>query len=141
MYTLAATAMSTVSMSIVGAYMQMRSSRATWWRPWCSNMFSTFIVLSLINPYEPDNTVTDAKALAEGDEHHTPKKENFFEMLGEYIMAGFTVAVIVGAMLVGFIALIAPHQLPVRGGIWGQLPARHGLHLLPHRLDPGHPER
>ncbi|KUE81235.1 NupC/NupG family nucleoside CNT transporter [Aeromonas schubertii] len=106
MYTLAATAMSTVSMSIVGAYMQMIEPRYVV-AALILNMFSTFIVLSLINPYEPDNTVTDAKALAEGDEHHTPKRENFFEMLGEYIMAGFTVAVIVGAMLVGFIALIA----------------------------------
>ncbi|MGL5287599.1 nucleoside transport protein [Aeromonas sp. RU39B] len=106
MYTLAATAMSTVSMSIVGAYMQMIEPRYVV-AALVLNMFSTFVVLSLINPYEPDNTVTDAKAAAEGDEHHTPKKENFFEMLGEYIMAGFTVAVIVGAMLIGFIALIA----------------------------------
>ena len=106
MYTLAATAMSTVSMSIVGAYMQLIEPRYVV-AALVLNMFSTFIVLSLINPYEPDNTVTDAKALAEGDEHHTPKKENFFEMLGEYIMAGFSVAVIVAAMLVGFIALIA----------------------------------
>ena len=106
MYTLAATAMSTVSMSIVGAYMQLIEPRYAVGVP-ARNMVSTFVVLSLINPYEPDNSVTDIKAIAEGDEHHTPKKENFFEMLGEYIMAGFTVAVIVGAMLVGFIALIA----------------------------------
>ncbi len=106
MYTLAATAMSTVSMSIVGAYMQLIEPRYVV-AALVLNMFSTFIVLSLINPYEPDNSVTDIKAIAEGDELHTPKKENFFEMLGEYIMAGFTVAVIVGAMLVGFIALIA----------------------------------
>jgi nucleoside transport protein len=106
MYTLAATAMSTVSMSIVGAYMQLIEPRYVV-AALVLNMFSTFVVLSLINPYEPDNSVTDIKAIAEGDEHHTPKKENFFEMLGEYIMAGFTVAVIVGAMLVGFIALIA----------------------------------
>ena len=106
MYTLAATAMSTVSMSIVGAYMQLIEPRYVV-AALVLNMFSTFIVLSLINPYEPDNSVTDLKAIAEGDEHHTPKKENFFEMLGEYIMAGFSVAVIVAAMLVGFIALIA----------------------------------
>jgi nucleoside transport protein len=81
MYTLAATAMSTVSMSIVGAYMQLIEPRYVV-AALVLNMFSTFVVLSLINPYEPDNTVTDAKALAEGDEHHTPKKENFFEMLG-----------------------------------------------------------
>jgi nucleoside transport protein len=106
MYNLAATAMSTVSMSIVGAYMQMIEPRYVV-AALVLNMFSTFIVLSIINPYEPDNSATDAVKLAQGDVHHTPKRENFFEMLAEYIMAGFTVAVIVAAMLVGFIALIA----------------------------------
>ncbi|MGX8894881.1 nucleoside transporter C-terminal domain-containing protein, partial [Enterobacter cloacae] len=33
--------------------------------------------------------------------------QSFFEMLGEYILAGFKVALIVAAMLIGFIALIA----------------------------------
>lgn len=33
--------------------------------------------------------------------------QSFFEMLGEYILAGFKVAIIVSAMLIGFIALIA----------------------------------
>ena len=106
MYTLSATAMSTVSMSIVGAYMQMIEPRFVV-AALVLNMFSTFIVLSVLNPYEPDDSVTDAVKLADGDEHHTPKRENFFEMLAEYIMAGFTVAVIVSAMLIGFIALIA----------------------------------
>lgn len=31
----------------------------------------------------------------------------FFEMLGEYIMDGFKVAITVAAMLIGFVALIA----------------------------------
>ena len=115
MYTLAATAMSTVSMSIVGAYMQMIEPRYVV-AALVLNMFSTFIVLNILNPYQPDDSVTqpkpeldanDAEALADGDKHHTPARENFFEMLGEYIMAGFSVAVIVGAMLIGFISLIA----------------------------------
>ena len=115
MYTLAATAMSTVSMSIVGAYMQMIEPRYVV-AALVLNMFSTFIVLNILNPYQPDDSVTqpkpeldanDAEALADGDQHHTPARENFFEMLGEYIMAGFSVAVIVGAMLIGFISLIA----------------------------------
>ncbi|MGL4205717.1 MAG: NupC/NupG family nucleoside CNT transporter [Aeromonadaceae bacterium] len=111
MYTLAATAMSTVSMSIVGSYMQLIEPRFVV-AALVLNMFSTFIILSIINPYEPDDRLTrldlkDAEELAEGDKHHTPAKENFFEMLAEYIMAGFTVAIIVAAMLIGFIGLIA----------------------------------
>ncbi|RLM23922.1 nucleoside permease [Brenneria alni] len=99
MYTMAATAMSTVSMSIVGAYMSMLDAKFVV-AALILNMFSTFIVLSLINPY----TVDDEPELQLGDLH---AGQSFFEMLGEYILAGFKVAVIVAAMLIGFIALIA----------------------------------
>ncbi|QTF07633.1 NupC/NupG family nucleoside CNT transporter [Brenneria izadpanahii] len=99
MYTMAATAMSTVSMSIVGAYMSMLDSKFVV-AALVLNMFSTFIVLSLINPYK----VGDEPELQLGNIH---ENQSFFEMLGEYILAGFKVAVIVAAMLIGFIALIA----------------------------------
>ncbi len=99
MYTMAATAMSTVSMSIVGAYMTMLEPKFVV-AALVLNMFSTFIVLSLINPYkvegEEDLQMTNAHA-----------GQSFFEMLGEYILAGFKVAIIVAAMLIGFIALIS----------------------------------
>jgi ABC-type multidrug transport system fused ATPase/permease subunit len=64
-------------------------------------MFSTFIVLSLINPYRVEESEENLQMsnLHEG--------QSFFEMLGEYILAGFKVAIIVAAMLIGFIALIS----------------------------------
>ena len=99
MYTMAATAMSTVSMSIVGAYMTMLQPKYVV-AALVLNMFSTFIVLSLINPYRVDSE-EDLKL------NNTHKGQSFFEMLGEYILAGFKVAVIVAAMLIGFIALIS----------------------------------
>lgn len=99
MYTMAATAMSTVSMSIVGAYMTMIDPKYVV-AALVLNMFSTFIVLSLINPYNVDSE----EELTLNDLH---KGQSFFEMLGEYILAGFKVAVIVAAMLIGFIALIS----------------------------------
>ncbi|EAO3105811.1 NupC/NupG family nucleoside CNT transporter [Salmonella enterica subsp. diarizonae] len=100
MYTMAATAMSTVSMSIVGAYMTMLDPKYVV-AALVLNMFSTFIVLSLINPYRVDASEENIQMsnLHEG--------QSFFEMLGEYILAGFKVAIIVAAMLIGFIALIA----------------------------------
>lgn len=99
MYTMAATAMSTVSMSIVGAYMTMLQPKYVV-AALVLNMFSTFIVLSLINPYRVDQEQDlQMNELHEG--------QSFFEMLGEYILAGFKVAVIVAAMLIGFIALIS----------------------------------
>ena len=99
MYTMAATAMSTVSMSIVGAYMTMLQPKYVV-AALVLNMFSTFIVLSLINPYRVDHE----EDLKLGNTH---EGQSFFEMLGEYILAGFKVAVIVAAMLIGFIALIS----------------------------------
>jgi len=99
MYTMAATAMSTVSMSIVGAYMTMLQPKYVV-AALVLNMFSTFIVLSLINPYRVDNE----EDLQLQDLH---QGQSFFEMLGEYILAGFRVAIIVAAMLIGFIALIS----------------------------------
>ena len=100
MYTMAATAMSTVSMSIVGAYMTMLQPKYVV-AALVLNMFSTFIVLSLINPYRGDESEENLQMsnLHEG--------QSFFEMLGEYILAGFKVAIIVAAMLIGFIALIS----------------------------------
>ncbi|MBO2551112.1 nucleoside permease [Shewanella algae] len=103
MYTLSATAMSTVSMSIVGSYMQLIEPRFVV-TALILNMFSTFVVLNIINPYEVDNSTTDQLMTAD---KKGSGKVSFFEMLGEYIIAGFTVAVIVAAMLIGFIALIA----------------------------------
>lgn len=99
MYTMAATAMSTVSMSIVGAYMTMLEPRFVV-AALVLNMFSTFIVLSLINPYKVDSE----EDLQIGNTH---QGQSFFEMLGEYILAGFKVAIIVAAMLIGFIAMIS----------------------------------
>ena len=85
MYTLAATAMSTVSMSIVGSYMQLIAPRFVV-TALILNLFSTFIILSLINPY---NAETDEDLLigAPG------VRMAFFEMLGDYILAGFKIAV------------------------------------------------
>lgn len=99
MYSMAVTAMSTVSMSIVGAYMTLLAPKYVV-AALVLNMFSTFIVLSLLNPY----LVKKEEELQMNLRH---EGQNFFEMLGEYILAGFKVAIIVAAMLIGFIALIS----------------------------------
>jgi nucleoside transport protein len=99
LYTLCASAMSTVSMSIVGAYMTMLEPKYIV-TALVLNLFGGFIIASIINPYE----VKPSEDLLEIQEQ---EKQSFFEMLGEYILDGFKVAIIVGAMLIGFIALIA----------------------------------
>ncbi|WP_026695908.1 NupC/NupG family nucleoside CNT transporter [Peribacillus kribbensis] len=99
LYTLCASAMSTVSMSIVGAYMTMLEPRFVV-AALVLNLFGGFMISSIINPYRVDDT-EDLLQIEEGE------KQSFFEMLGEYIMDGFKVAIVVGAMLIGFVALIA----------------------------------
>ncbi|EKN4881661.1 TPA: NupC/NupG family nucleoside CNT transporter [Yersinia enterocolitica] len=99
MYTMAATAMSTVSMSIVSAYMTMIEPKFVV-TALILNMFSTFIVLSIINSYP----VTEEPELKLNNLHDD---QSFFEMLGEYILAGFKIAMIIAAMLIGFIAIIS----------------------------------
>ncbi|OCT16397.1 pyrimidine nucleoside transporter NupC [Paenibacillus pectinilyticus] len=99
LYTLCASAMSTVSMSIVGSYMTMLEPRYIV-AALLLNLFGGFIIASIINPYEvkPEEDIVEVQE---------QEKQTFFEMLGEYIMDGFKVAVVVGVMLIGFVGLIA----------------------------------
>ncbi|MBM6388125.1 MULTISPECIES: NupC/NupG family nucleoside CNT transporter [Paenibacillus] len=99
LYTLCASAMSTVSMSIVGAYMSMIDPKYVV-TALVLNLFGGFIIASIVNPYK----VTEEEDILEVQEE---EKQSFFEMLGEYILDGFKVAIVVAAMLIGFVALIA----------------------------------
>lgn len=99
LYTLCASAMSTVSMSIVGSYMVLLQPRYVV-TAIVLNLFGGFIIASVINPY---SVSAEEDILVVEDE----KKQTFFEVFGEYILDGFKVAVIVAAMLVGFVAIIA----------------------------------
>ncbi|WP_312475166.1 nucleoside transporter C-terminal domain-containing protein [Neobacillus sp.] len=99
LYTLCTSAMSTVSASILGAYMTMVDPKYVI-TALVLNLFGGFIIANIINPYE----VTEQEDIIEIQE---TEKQSFFEMLGEYILDGFKVAIIVGAMLIGFVALIS----------------------------------
>ncbi|KAA1039419.1 NupC/NupG family nucleoside CNT transporter [Macrococcus equipercicus] len=101
LYTLTASAMSTVSLSIVGAYFSMIKPEYVV-TAIVLNLFGGFIIASIINPYRVTDEEENEVIMTE-NEH----QQSFFEMLGEYILDGFKVAIIVGAMLIGYIALIA----------------------------------
>jgi nucleoside transport protein len=98
LYTLCTSAMSTVSASILGAYMTMIEPKYVI-TALVLNLFGGFIIANIINPY----TVSPEEDIIEIQEG---ERQTFFEMLGEYILDGFKVAVIVAAMLLGFVALI-----------------------------------
>ena len=101
LYTLTASAMSTVSASIIGAYFALIEPKYVVTAV-VLNLFGGFIIASIINPYRVDEK--EDKLIVQESE---ASKQSFFEVLGEYILDGFKVAVIVGAMLIGYIAIIA----------------------------------
>ncbi|MCV2506247.1 MAG: NupC/NupG family nucleoside CNT transporter [Candidatus Lightella neohaematopini] len=99
MYNMAITAMSTVSMSIIGSYIRILSPKYVI-TAIVLNIFSTFIILLLLNPYDINcDYDINIKNLYEN--------KGFFEMLSDYIITGFKVAIIIAAMLIGFISLIS----------------------------------
>ncbi|WP_313238306.1 NupC/NupG family nucleoside CNT transporter [Sporosarcina ureae] len=98
LYTFCTSAMSAVSIAIVGAYMEIIEPQFVVVAI-ALNIMSALIVASIINPYElskEEDTLTI----------ESKKKLSFFQMISESIMDGFKVAVIVAAMLIGFIALM-----------------------------------
>jgi nucleoside transport protein len=99
LYTLCTSAMSIVSASILGAYMTMIDPKYVI-TALVLNLFGGFMIANVINPYDvsPEEDIIE---IQEGE------KQTFFEVLGEYIMDGFKVAIIVGTMLIGFVALIS----------------------------------
>lgn len=99
LYTLCASAMSTVSASVIGSYMVLIKPKYVV-TALILNLFGGFIIASIINPY----TVKEEDDILEVE---AKEKQSFFEMLGEYIMDGFKVAITVGAMLIGFVSIIA----------------------------------
>jgi nucleoside transport protein len=99
LFTMSVSAMSTVSMSIVGSYMALINSTYVI-TALVLNLFGGFIIASIINPYVLEET-EDELVIEDA------KEQTFFQMLGEYILDGFHVAITVAAMLIGFVALIA----------------------------------
>lgn len=100
LYTLAAQAMSSISLSIVGAFFTMLEPQFVLIAI-VLNLFGIYIIVHIINPYE-EVIVDDGAEIST----HPEKGKSFFQVLGDYIIDGGKIVLIVGAMLIGFIALI-----------------------------------
>lgn len=101
LYTLAAQAMSSISLSMVAAYMTMLEPRYVI-AAIVLNLFSVYIIVHIINPY-----TVPAEENYTAEENNPDSGKTFFQILGDYILQGGMIAVIVAAMLIGFIALIS----------------------------------
>ncbi|WP_411842961.1 NupC/NupG family nucleoside CNT transporter [Salinicoccus sp. HZC-1] len=102
LYTLSAQSMSSVSLSIVGAYMTMLEPQYVV-TAIVLNLFGAYVIVHVINPYE----LTEEEEAATDIGESPDDGKSFFQILGDYIMDGAKVAMTVAAMLVGYIALIA----------------------------------
>jgi nucleoside transport protein len=98
LYTICTSAMSAVSMAMVGAYMTMLEPKYVVTAV-VLNIFSALIIANIINPYDLDND----EDLIQIDEN---KRVPFFQMVGDSVMDGFKLVLTVAAMLLGFIALM-----------------------------------
>ncbi|CEA02740.1 Nucleoside permease NupC [Jeotgalicoccus saudimassiliensis] len=100
LYTLSAQAMSSISLSIVGAFFTMLDPQYVIIAI-ILNLFGVYVIVHIINPY--------AEEINDGDVEISTNPEqgkSFFQVLGDYIIDGGRIVLIVGAMLIGFIALI-----------------------------------
>ncbi|AIM25412.2 pyrimidine nucleoside transport protein NupC [Melissococcus plutonius] len=100
LYTICASAMSAVSASVLAAYMQLIPDKFVVPAVFL-NIFSALMVSCIINPYNASNYDTMPMSKNEEKNH-----ESFFQVLGDYILDGFKLAVTVAAMLIGFVALV-----------------------------------
>ncbi len=98
LYTISASAMSAVSAAMLASYMKLVPGKFVVVAVFL-NILSALIISSIVNPYIPekeDKLVEISKGNA----------EPFFQVLGNYIVDGFQLAITVAAMLIGFVALV-----------------------------------
>lgn len=104
LYTISTSAMSAVSMAMLGAYMQMIEPKFVVTAV-LLNIFSALVIASVINPYKSNDS--DVEITKQNSEEETDKeKVSFFQMIGDSAMDGFKVAIIVAVMLLAFISLM-----------------------------------
>src|SRR5699024_7361744 len=101
LYTLSAQAMSSISLSMVAAYMTLLEPKYVI-AAIVLNLFIVYIIGHIINPY-----TVPAEENYTAEENNPDKGKTFCQIRGDYITQCGIIAVIVAAMLIGFIALIS----------------------------------
>ncbi|GKQ42129.1 pyrimidine nucleoside transporter NupC [Companilactobacillus sp. RD055328] len=101
LYTICASSMSAVSAAMLASYMSMVDGKFVVVAVFL-NIFSALIISCVVNPYDPKEEGFETKE----DGVVQKEREPFFQMLGEYILDGFHLAITVAAMLIGFVALV-----------------------------------
>ncbi|KRG08451.1 NupC/NupG family nucleoside CNT transporter [Staphylococcus sp. NAM3COL9] len=113
LYTIATSAMSAVSMAMLGSYMQMIEPKYVVTAVML-NIFSALVVASIINPYESDNqNVALTTSINKNRSSHNSNQPSsqqtkvpFFQMIGDSAIDGFKIAITVAIMLLAFISIM-----------------------------------
>lgn len=98
LYTICTSAMSAVSMALVGAYMTMLEPKYVVTAV-VLNIFSALIIANIINPY---NLSREEDLMQTDEQERVP----FFQMVSQSVIDGGKLVVTVAAMLLGFISLM-----------------------------------
>lgn len=103
LYTLCTSAMSAVSMALLGSYMDLLEPKYVVVAV-CVNIPSALIIASIVNPYSKKDK---QDIIVESDIEQTEEeKPSFFQMIGDSSMSGFKLAITVAAMLIGFLSVL-----------------------------------
>lgn len=102
LFTVCLTVISSISASMLASYMTMIEGKYVVIAVFL-NLFSGLVISALMNPYTEASEMNDQTIETEQVEEKIP----FFQMLGNYISSGFNLAIIVAAMVIGFISLIS----------------------------------
>ncbi|UXU55178.1 NupC/NupG family nucleoside CNT transporter [Staphylococcus agnetis] len=108
LYTITTSAMSAVSMAMLGSYMQMIEPKYVVTAVML-NIFSALIIASVINPYEANDADVEADVEIENLTETPTKRQSrtpFFQMIGDSAIDGFKIAITVAIMLLAFISLM-----------------------------------
>lgn len=103
LFTICLSGMSAVGASTLAAYMQLIPGEYVVVAVFL-NIFAALVITSIMNPYEAEEVETGEEF--ELLEESAEDKGNFFDMLGSYITDGFNLAIIIAAMVIGFVSLI-----------------------------------
>lgn len=109
LFTILMSSCSTVGASMFAGYMEMIPGEFVVVAV-LLNIFSAFIISSVMNPYdveEEDKILESAHVSSESEKVEDLDKPNFIGIISTYIANGWNLALIVAAMLIGFISLIA----------------------------------
>ncbi|BDR55950.1 NupC/NupG family nucleoside CNT transporter [Xylocopilactobacillus apis] len=101
LYTICASAMSAVSAAVLASYMKLIPGKFVVTAVFL-NILSALIISGIVNPYELTSEQENEVLIPDED----LQKEPFFQVLGNYILDGFNLAITVAAMLIGFVALV-----------------------------------